>query len=135
MSDQEYYTTLLATFSAIPEGKIKTSNMPIDEYIREAEKLFQRADTDFDELAKIGLTRQWVDDLSARTGALRKAQSNWLVAFKAKKDAKQRWQEALPKANALRRDLLDACRFALRKDEEALKVVALIASPHIAPVS
>lgn len=124
MSNQENYLAKLAAIQAIPADQLKKMSMPIDAYIQEAENLYHWCQDDQAALTTVGLDWTLVDDLPIRAGACREAQSLWTKDRFGKEEAEKQWQEQSPAAYELRDDILDAMRFAYRKDPDLLNRVS-----------
>ena len=77
-----------------------------------------------------GLDRTFVENLPERAGALREAQSVWMREFKSREEAEEEWIKQAPEAFKMRDKLLDAFRYAFRKQDYLLSNVAVIAGGH-----
>lgn len=127
MANKEDYQTKLDAINAIPNNQIQVPVMPIDIYLQEAEDTHQWSSNDAAELATVGITREMIDDIPVRAGALREAQSIWAKDRYAQEDAQIQWKIQSPLAFDLRNELLHIFYFAFRKDEVLLNRVRKIA--------
>ena len=73
-----------------------------------------------------GLKKMYIDELPARAGACRQAQSIWMKEKNSKNDVKKEWAEKSVQAYDLKDDLLSAFDYAFRNDEDLLKHVKAI---------
>ena len=116
----------LSMLEAIPHSQITHPILPIKQYLQEAETLQGWCQKDRAELENAGLDWAFVDDLPARIGALREAQSNWFTERHSHEVAEQQWNEKSPAAYELRDSLLRDMRFAYRNDPTLMRRVAEI---------
>lgn len=128
MSSKQNYEQKLETLRAIEDDKVTPpSNIPVDVYIQESENLYQWCQPDKDELTAKGLSWELVEDLPARSGTLRYAESLWNAERFTREEAAKKWAEDSPLAYELRDDLLDDLRFAFRKNPQLSGRVKAIA--------
>lgn len=64
--------------SNIKKEDILYISIPVDVYLQEAEDLARWMVKDLEELSKIGITQDHLDDLQERISALREAQTSWV---------------------------------------------------------
>jgi len=102
-------------------------SIPIEIYIQEAEDLYKWCQIDKDQLIKKGLDWKIVDDIPMRAGALREAESRWLIQRFNKKETGILWKKRSVEAFKLRNDIIHEFRFAYRKNEYLLGRVNAIA--------
>jgi hypothetical protein len=127
MSIKDDYQLKLAEISAIPDDEIKIpNNIPVGIYIQEADNLYHWCLADKDELVNAGLSWDLVSDLPRRAGALREAEALWNTLRFTGKDASKIWREKSPAAYDLKNKLLQAFRFAFRKENKLLDAVKAI---------
>lgn len=127
MSNRCDYEKKLAAITAIPRDQVRQPALPMYAVHQEAEYLHKWCQGDLDELTQAGLSRELVDDLPARIGASREAQSNWHTARFARVDSHRRWNDLAPGARELRDELTHAMRYAFRQRDDLLGRVAEIA--------
>jgi len=63
----------------IPTEEVETPTLPVDVFLQEAENLAKWAEIDKEELTKVGIAQENLNDLTVRAGALREAQSLWFT--------------------------------------------------------
>ena len=96
----------LASIEAVDPKLATDPNIPVAQALQEAEDLYVWCQADKDLLTKSGLNWNFVDDLPARTAALRYIQSEWKKESQTLEDAQKEWKERAPGAFALRDELL-----------------------------
>lgn len=117
------------------ENIVDISNIPIEIYIQEAEDLYKWCQADKEQLIKRGLVWDIVDDIPLRAGALREAESRWIIQRFNKKDNGLLWKKSAVEAFELRNTLIHEFRFAYRKNEYLLgRVNAIAGSQNYAAV-
>ncbi|WP_430932179.1 hypothetical protein [Saccharicrinis sp. 156] len=121
------YDAILPEAQVVTDERLKKPYMPIGIYLQEAEDLYVWASKDKDDLIQAGLTERIFEKLQSATDACRYAQSLWMTELQARKDAEERWANEARLAFDLRDRLLHTFRYAYRKNENALQVVADIA--------
>lgn len=82
---KEQFELKKAVIEAIPDADVSTPNMPVAIAVQEAEDLLEWCLPDKEVLIRAGFDWSLVDDLPARIGACRYAQSLWQKEFKALK--------------------------------------------------
>jgi ElaB/YqjD/DUF883 family membrane-anchored ribosome-binding protein len=127
MSNADDYQAKLEAIQAITAEEMKSPNMPVDDFVAEADYLAKWAAEDESALTAVGLDWALVTDLPVRAGALREAQSLWMNARFAREDAEKEWAERSPEAYDLRDVLLHNFRFAYRNHKELKSRVDAIA--------
>ncbi|MGM0582240.1 MAG: hypothetical protein ACQETL_16295 [Bacteroidota bacterium] len=120
---KENFETLKGTIEAIEPADTKIPNMPVDVYVQEASDLQEWSKEDQPQLQDVGVPQAYFDELEARIGALRYAQSVWNKDQYTKEEAQQEWDELSPKAFELKNELEHAFRFAFRKRQDLLNKV------------
>lgn len=127
MSNLENYHTKLAALQEIPEDEIRSpKSIPVDVFLQEAENLYHWCKEDKAELTAKGLSAGLLRDLPVRSGALREAQSRWIVSRFTREEAEQEWREKSPLAYDFRNELLHTFRFAYRNKSDLLSRVNAI---------
>ncbi len=126
MSNKTDYDAKLAVIEAIPEEEVLTPYIPVDVYLQEAENLYHWALDDLEKLTGAGTSKELIDDIPKRAGALREAQSLWVKELNTREQAEQEWKERSPEAYDLRDSLIHAYRYAYRKHKDLLGRVAAI---------
>lgn len=110
---QQYYEQKLQVISSIPDSSIlKPGNIPVTVYLQEARNLYNWSAADREILTANGLQWSFVDDIPAREGALREAQSRWIAARSSHEAAEKTWMKQAPVAVNLRDDILRSLKFA-----------------------
>ena len=118
---------IISQINAIADKDIKIpTNIPIEDYTHEAEKLYQWSLEDKDKLIGRGLKVELIDSLPIRIISLRDAESAWQLAKVGQEDLKKEWAEKSKNAYALKKLLLHDFAFAFRDDKEILKKVSAI---------
>jgi len=78
MSENEMYNKKIEIIMAIPDDQIKIpKNIPLGNYIQEAENLYHWCQDDKEELTAKGLDWNVVEDIPIRSALLSNAASNW----------------------------------------------------------
>jgi len=128
MGNKEYYDQLIGQIKAIPESEIKEPNLPVEVEAQEAENTHDWANpTDKPDLVAAGLDWSLVESMPARSGALRKAESNWFAERFGKEEAARKWDAQSPIAYQLRDNLIHHMLFAYRKEADILGRIQSIA--------
>ncbi len=127
MSNASDFTAKQAEIEAMPDEDIKSPFMPMDVYLQEAENTYQWCQADKDKLVAAGLDWTLVEDLPARAGATRQAESLWFTDRFKREEAERLWKEKSPAAYDLRDQLLHDFHFAYRKLPELTSRVSKIA--------
>ncbi len=101
MGNREDYEKKLEEIKGIDGDRLKAPHhIPVDTYIQEAETLYEWAMKDIEALISIGLSRELVEDLPIRIGALIQAESTWYVQRNSGDEAVKRWAKESPFAYA-----------------------------------
>jgi len=117
MSSLQDYNEKLEAIKSIPDDQVTSpKNIPVDNYLQEAEYLYHWVMEDKDELCARGLDWNLVEDLPVRAGALREAQARWITVRFSHADAETEWLKRSPDAYDLRNEMIHDFRFAYRKD-------------------
>ena len=127
MSNRDDYDALLPAIRAISDDAVRPPTQPVDSFAQEAETLYHWAQADREALEAAGLDWTLVEALPARAGALREAESIWLMQRFTRAEAQRQWKVAEPEAYELRDDLLAALRYAYRRSPDLLGRVSAIA--------
>ncbi len=124
MSNIEDFTAKEAEIRAINMEDTKApSNIPVENYIQEAENVVVWAGMDRAELEAAGLDWLVVEDLPIRCGALRHTESTWVAERYGREAATKQWLTDGPEGFKLRTDLQADFRFAFRDDPKLLSRV------------
>lgn len=103
---------------ALPAEAVKLPAMPVASLHQEADNLLTwLGQGAFAKLAAVGVPAGALDDARAALEASREAQAAWLVAWGGRKGVDRKEAEAA--GDALRGDLVAACRWNLRADADA----------------
>ena len=116
MTTQDDYKAKLDVIQAIGDNETTAPTMPVDVFIQEAENLYRWCQDDKEGLTGAGLDWALVEDLQVRTGACREAQSIWFQNRFTHEEAQKEWDIKSPEAYDLRDKLIQALRYAYRKD-------------------
>ena len=73
MTNKEDYVAEPDVIKGIPNDKVETPSMPVEVFLQEAENLHHWSIADATALAVVGITREMIDELPVRAGALREA--------------------------------------------------------------
>ena len=117
----------LASIEAVDPKLAVEPNIPVAQALQEAEDLYVWCQSDKDMLVKAGLNWGLVDDMPARTAALRYIQSEWKKESQSLEDAQKEWKLRSPGAYALRDELLHHFFRAFRKQPNLLERTRKIA--------
>ncbi len=128
MNPSQEMAACRAALDAIATDAVRGPNMPVHNFIQEAEDLHHWCQKDKDSLTGAGLDWNWVEELPLRARVLREAASNWFRERHNREQAEQEWNQASPRAYEHRDRLLRAMRYAYRNDASLLKRVAEIAA-------
>jgi hypothetical protein len=101
--------------------------MPVKTYIQEAENMYNWCQPDKDRLTANGLDWAMVEDIPARAGALREAQSRWATSDNDDIEIEKQWEEKSPAAHEFRKRLVRAYRFIFRNNAPAISMVNALA--------
>jgi hypothetical protein len=117
---------LRSTLLALPAGDVDSPDLPVAVVLQEAHDLRTLcADAKVRErLVSVGLQSTALDALAIAEGALRVAQSEWVVSRDRSKDEAQKAREA--RGMELRAELAAAVRWNLRAERKALAVLSVI---------
>lgn len=116
MSNKTDFQTCLTAIQAIPVEQVKEPNMPVDNFVQEADNLYLWLQPDLAVLAAKGITQLKIDELPVRAGALREAQSLWIRESRSQ----DVWNKQSPAAYELRDDLIADFRYAFRNEPSLL---------------
>ena len=130
LSTKEAYNKHLATFSAIPEDKMKTPNMTRNDVIGEAEELKIVALEDKEVLVKASCQVEYIETLDERIGAFSHASSIWENSEFVKSEAKIKWIEDEKLSYDFKAELLHDLGHALRGNPDQLKYLKKITKGH-----
>ena len=111
MSNIDDFAAKQAEIDAISADQVKSPGLPVDVFLQEAENTVQWCQQDKDKLTAAGLDWTVVDDVPARCGALRQAESLWFKERFSREEAEKEWLEKSPLAYDLRNQLLHDFRF------------------------
>lgn len=120
------YQAKIKEITSIHDDEVKHPNMPVGEAVQEAENLVAWCEDDKAALTEAGLDWRLVEDLPARAGACRYAQSMWARESQSKEEAQKEWKSRAPEAFDLRDELLHHFTFAFRKQPDLLTKVQTI---------
>ena len=123
---KENFEAKKAVLEAIPEIEIKSPHKAVDIILQDAEDVYEWNLYDKEEFIKVGYDWSLTEDLPARIGACRYAESRWLEESKTEEAAKVAWKEKYPVAKALRDKLLRDFRFAYHNNPELMARVSKI---------
>ena len=95
---KENYDSKIASIEAIPDNQTQEPNMPVANFVQEAEDTYEWAKDDKTALTEAGLDITLLEDIPARAGALRYAQSIWQKEYNTFEEAQKEWKEKSPEA-------------------------------------
>ncbi|MBI5480836.1 MAG: hypothetical protein HY906_18400, partial [Deltaproteobacteria bacterium] len=113
-----------AALAAIPDGEVRSPDMPIGTFAQQGEVLRVAAERDRADLLQASVDAALIDGLDAQLGAVRTTDAKWQVSRLQGRPQELVIQEQA--AFALRDDTLKAASWALREDEDALVKLAKI---------
>ena len=113
--------------AAIPDEETQTPNIPVVDCLQEAADLIPIYNQDKPELKKVRMDFAKGDRLEAAIEVLRDRQTNWMEERKDTEDARKKWKVDYPKAEALKKDIMQTMRFVYDGDKKSLERVAEIA--------
>lgn len=128
MTEIVNYSKEIEEINALADEVVKPIAIPVNDYLQEAENLYQWCLPDKDQLTNRGLNEVFISSLPIRTAICREAQAKWAVEQKAINDAKKTWKEEWPIAEKFLEQIIADCRYAFRKNENLLKSVTKIAN-------
>ena len=73
---------------------------------------------DLNQLSRIGISEDKIEDLKVRTDTLRETQTLWIEDKKTVPEAQKQWEEFAKTAYALQDELLQTFRYAFRNHHE-----------------
>ena len=128
MNGSEDLLTKRELLLAMDRESIRTPNIPVLKFIKEAEYLSAEAQKDKEALEGVGLDWNLVLDLLVRIGALRQAESIWFKSRYKEEELEREWDTKSNQGYELRDAMLHAFRYAFGEDEQLLRRVSEIAS-------
>jgi hypothetical protein len=107
----------------IPIADVDEPDMPMPVLLQEAHDLYEIINDDpvRSDLIAVGIDAQQIGQLPDIIDATRAAQSQWVVVRDRHKAQAQQAREQ--QGHELRGELLDACRFNLRRDKKAMETI------------
>ena len=121
MSNRDDYEKKLEVIKGIGNDRLKAPHhIPVDVYIQEAEIVHEWAMDDIEALISIGLSRELLEDLPIRIGALTQAESLWYAQRNSGDEAVKKWAKESPTAYELKKQLLNVFFFAFRNHPDLL---------------
>jgi len=128
MNNLVHYDDKISMIMSIPDEKIHLpGSMPVKIYIQEAEDLYKWCQPDREKLTGNGLDWAMVEDIPARAGALREAQSRWKLSDKSDTETEKEWDEKSPAAHSFRKDLIRAFRFIFSDNASVISRINMLA--------
>jgi len=124
MSNFEDYNKKIEVIKAVPDDQIKVPHhIPVVTYIQESEHLFGWCKYDKEELTAKGLNWKVVEDLPVRCGALREAESKWLIQQSERRESAKILHREFSKGYNLRNELIHHFNYAFRDNSSLIKKV------------
>lgn len=117
---------VLEDLNHLPIEAVKKPDRPIDITIQEAINLHSWCQYDLTSLLQIGLTREFIDSLLIRSGALQEAESLWLNQRDGKEETHIKWSMASKSGYELRDIILHSFRYAYRQSEDIHRKLKII---------
>ncbi len=134
MDDKQYLRRKLETLRQVDDTNArKPHHIPVNTYVEEADALYIWARTDKERLMEMGLAGELLEDIPARAGALREAQSLWMVERMDKFETEKQWEKEYPEAVELYNELVSIYRFAFRKEPGRLKSLKALSRKRTLP--
>jgi len=128
MSNFEDYNKKIEVIKAVPDDQIKVPHhIPVVTYIQESEHLFGWCKYDKEELTAKGLNWKVVEDLPVRCGALREAESKWLIQQSERRESAKILHREFSKGYNLRNELIHHFNYAFRDKSSLIVKVKEIA--------
>ncbi|MGM0377757.1 MAG: hypothetical protein ACQEQ0_13365 [Bacteroidota bacterium] len=121
------YEKRLSDARALNAENVKKPYMPLKEFFVDTESLVVSAREDKEKLMGAGLPETIFSELEELNNAAIYSESLWAQRREDQEKALREWKEKSPAAYKLRDYLLNAARYAFRKDEGKLKTVSYIA--------
>jgi len=116
MADMDDLQDLKATIEAILVQDVEEPNMPVHEFIDEAERTAGLVADYKTELATVGITDEMEVNINKGAGALRAAEGLWEEAFFDTTEAQKQWRERSPQLYELRSDVIAGLAYGGRDD-------------------
>ncbi|WP_282013893.1 hypothetical protein [Marinifilum flexuosum] len=113
----------LNAIEAISKENTIEPTIPIDIYLQDAENLVLWAKDDLNELAKVGINQQHIDELEVRIDICRKVQTYWIHYKETQSELDKSWKKELQAGKDLMRELLHYFGYAFRNDHNLSKKV------------
>jgi hypothetical protein len=104
--NNELINAKLIELDSITDKETGRPMFPVSIVLQEAENLYEWCMKDKEALVKAGLDWSIVEDMPARTGALRVSQAKWSSEFKSYQDCQAEWKIKAPAAFNLRDELV-----------------------------
>ena len=128
MNSIDHYNDKISMIRSIPDERVLLpGSMPVRIYIQEAEDMYKWCQPDREKLTNNGLDWSIVEDIPARAGALREAQSRWSLSDKSDIEIEKEWDEKSPAAHSFRKELIRAFRFIFSDNASAVSRVNKLA--------
>lgn len=128
MINSNHYSENLNTIKSITEDRILIpGSIPVKVYIQEAENLYNWCQPDKEKLTANGLDWSLVEDMPARIGALREAQSRWVISDSDDIEVEKQWDVKSPVAHNFRKQLVRAYKFIFRNNAPVISMINTIA--------
>lgn len=116
----------LEALMAIRKSKLKALPMPVATYLQEAEDLYLWSLDDQQRLAAAGLPEGAIESLRPRIDLCRTLQARWSNATKIRSEAQKAFKEKLALGIERQKSVVNACRYAFRKEPDLLKKLSMI---------
>jgi hypothetical protein len=127
MSSASEFKKTMSACNAIPSDEVQQLSMPVNVIAQEAQDLYAVALMDKEELVKVGMNEQLIDQLQKAGMFLRYTEAEWNNIRGNRAEAQQMWNEKSPEGFKILHTILYNLRFALRDREDALARVRDIA--------
>ncbi|RKD98609.1 hypothetical protein [Marinifilum flexuosum] len=113
----------LNAIEAISKENTIEPTIPIDTYLQDAENLVLWAKDDLNELAKVGINQQHIDELRVRIDICRKVQTYWIHYKETQSELDKSWKKELQAGKDIYRELVHYFTYAFRNNEELSKTL------------
>ncbi|MGQ1910954.1 hypothetical protein ACT3CE_14345 [Marinifilum sp. RC60d5] len=113
----------LLEIKSITTENIIEPTIPVSTYLQDAENLVLWTKDDLNELARVGIRQQHIDELIVRIDICRKVQTCWIHSKETQSELDKNWKKELQTGKDLYRELLHYFTYAFRNDEKLSKTL------------
>ncbi|MCY1722519.1 hypothetical protein OU798_19370 [Prolixibacteraceae bacterium Z1-6] len=112
------------TYSGLTKERSDTPNQSVAIFLQEAENLYLWSLNDVELLSSVGIKKDIINELPQRIEACRMAQTSWNNYRHLEGEAQKQWKLLAPQAMKLKKELLQAMRFAFRNNKHLLDSIS-----------